>query len=44
LLAFFVSLVQKAANAFFKEIRFNDPDCDTLNKAKERLSEQDKQG
>jgi hypothetical protein len=35
---------QKAANAFFKEIHFNDPDCNALIRAKEMLSKQKKQG
>jgi hypothetical protein len=39
----FVSLVQKAANDFFKQIHFNDPECNTLMRGKEMLSKQEKQ-
>jgi hypothetical protein len=44
----FVSILlaksQKRYMIFFNKIPFNDPDCNALTKAKERLSEQDKQG
>ncbi len=39
----FVSLVQKAANDFLKQIHFNDPECNTLMRGKEMLSKQGKQ-
>jgi hypothetical protein len=39
----FVSLAQKAANDFLKQIDFNDPECDTLIRGKGMLSKQEKQ-
>jgi hypothetical protein len=37
-------LVRKVVHDFFKIVYSNDPDCNALTKAKERLSEQDKRG
>jgi hypothetical protein len=36
--------VQKRRTIFFKENRFNDPDCDPSKRAMGMLSEQNKQG
>jgi hypothetical protein len=39
-----LGLVPEVATAFFKEIHFNDSDCNALIRAKGMLSKQEKRG
>ncbi len=42
-ISFFVSLVRTAANDFFNQIHFNDPECNILMRGKGMLPKQEKQ-